>query len=704
MGQFVSVDRWPTDSRVGIVTLENPPVNAMSVGVPKEIIESIDGFNSDDTVSAILFMAGGSGIFGGADIKMQGKPWPADQPKLTDVIDVIDRNDKPIGILIQKTALGGGLEIAMACRYRIATPGTKVGQPEVKIGIPPGAGGTQRLPRLVGAEKALSMIVSGDPISVEEGLEIGLVDQIVSVEGAIDEAAAFLVDVISKGDLRPKTSDRKVDLEDQTIFEMERARVARKFQGQMAPMACIDCVEIATKTRFSEGFAYERKRFHECVASHEASSLRHVFFAERQAKRVPGISKDIAPKKIETAAVLGAGTMGVGIAICLANADIPVTLVDQNEDALERGMAKIGENFRSQVKKGRLFEVDAERRTGLVSSAGTLDAVKEADVIIEAVFEDMAVKKSVFAELSGHAKPGAILATNTSYLDVDEIAGATNGREGAVLGMHFFSPAHIMKLLEVVRGAKTDDDVLVTGLMLGEKLGKTAVVSGVGHGFIGNRMFYQYNREAEFLLQEGASVDQVDNALKTFGMAMGPFEVRDLAGLDIGWAMRKSTSHLRNPHERYSKVGDAICENGWFGQKTGKGFYLYEDGKQKANPDLAAIIEKTAAEAGIVPADVSENMVVERCLYAMVNEGAKILEQGIALRASDIDLVFINGYGFPRWRGGPMHWADDVGLAKVLAAIVYFNEGHDFWKPAPLLERLVRENKTFTDWDRENAS
>ncbi len=704
MDQFVTVSRWPVDPRIGIVTLDNPPVNAMSVGVPREILEAVKRLNADETVSAILFTAGGSGVLGGADIKMQGKPWPENEPNLIRLIDTIDRNEKPIGILFRRTALGGGLEIAMACRYRIATPGTKIGQPEVKIGIPPGAGGTQRLPRLVGAEKALSMIVSGDPISVEEGERIGLVDRIVSEDKAEDDAAAFLIETLSDKEQRPKTSERHAAVEDPGIFEAERDRVAHKFRGQVAPMACIDCVEIATKTDFHEGFAYERKRFLECVSSSEAAALRHVFFAERQAKKVPGIGKDIKPVNIETAAVIGAGTMGAGIAICFANAGIPVTLIEQKEDALERGMTRIRDNFAGQAKKGRLSDSEAVRRTSLVSSALSLDSVRDADVIIEAVFEDMEVKKAIFSDLARYAKAGAVLASNTSYLDVNDIASATGGREGEVLGMHFFSPAHIMKLLEVVRGSKTSDEALVTGLKLGERLGKTAVVSGVGHGFIGNRMFYQYNREAEFLLQEGATVDQVDNALKQFGMAMGPFAVRDLAGLDIGWAMRKSTAHLRDSNQRYSKVGDVICEKGWFGQKTGRGFYLYEDGKPKPNPDLTAIIAETAVEAGIVPGKVSDDRIVERCLYALVNEGARILEEGIAMRASDIDLVYINGYGFPRWRGGPMHWADDLGLAKVLGAITYFNEGHDFWKPAPLLEQLVRQNKTFADWDRENAS
>jgi len=704
MESFVSVDRSTGGAQITVVTINNPPVNAMSIGVPKDIIDAVNTLSADNAVAGILLLAGGNGILGGADIKTQGKAWPQDQPKVTDLIRIIDENEKPVGYLIQNATLGAGLEIAMSCRFRIATPAGKVGQPEVKIGIPPGAGGTQFLPRLAGAKTALDMILSGNPVPAEQAAKTGLIDRMVSKENAIEEAVAFMAAEIEAGRLPPRTSERDVQIDDPGIFQAAREQAAKKFRGRVSPLACIDCVEIATKTPIAEGLAYERKRFLECVVSDEAASLRHVFFAERQAKKVPGIGKDNAPRSIETAAVLGGGTMGTGIAISIASAGIPVTVVEPNAQALERGTKRVADTFSGQVKKGRISQTEAERRTNLVSFETSLDAVSKADIVIEAVFEDMDVKKSIFAELAGKAKPGAVLATNTSYLNVNEIAAAAAGRESDVLGLHFFSPANIMKLLEVVRGDRTADDVLVTGLTFGARIGKTAVVSGVCHGFIGNRVFAKYISEAEFLLQEGATTAQVDTVLKQFGMAMGPFAVRDLAGLDIGWAMRKSTAHLRNPDERYSRVGDLICEKGWFGQKTGKGFYVYENGKPTPNPEVQAIVEATAKQAGIEIGEVSDETVIERCLYAFVNESAKVLEEGIALRASDVDLVFINGYGFPAWRGGPLHWADTVGLPKVLAAIVYFNEGHDFWTPAPLLQRLVKEGRTFADWDRENSA
>ncbi|MFQ5353059.1 MAG: 3-hydroxyacyl-CoA dehydrogenase NAD-binding domain-containing protein [Candidatus Binatia bacterium] len=454
---------------------------------------------------------------------------------------------------------------------------------------------------------------------------------------------------------------------------------------------------------FDDGIAYERARFLECVVSEQAAALRHVFSAERQARKVPGIGKDDTGRPIERAAVLGAGTMGAGIAMCFADAGIPVTVIEREQDALDRGLARVADTYAGQAKKGRIDEAAAATRTALVAGALGLDAAAASDVVVEAVFEDMDMKKAVFSELSKIAKPDAVLATNTSYLDVNEIAAATNGRDANVLGLHFFSPANIMKLLEVVRGAKTAGDVVVTGLKLGRRLGKTAIVSGVGHGFIGNRMFAQYNREAEFMLQEGATVDQVDAALYEFGMALGSFSVRDLAGLDIGWAMRKSTAHLRKPEERYSTVCDEICERGWFGQKSGKGFYVYDGGSKTMNPEVQAIVDQTGKVAGIEPNRITDDQIIERCVYALVNEGAKILEDGIALRASDIDLVFINGYGFPRWRGGPMHYADTVGLEAILETVCTFNTSHDFWTPAPLMERLVKDGRTFADWDKESA-
>lgn len=703
MDKRVTVDRWSQDEKIAIITIDNPPVNAMSIGIPQAILDHVKAFSVSDDVSGILINAADKGVLGGADIKVQGKPWPKDQANLIDLIADLDLNDKPVAILLRQAAVGGGLEIAMACRYRIAQSGTRLGQPEVRLGIPPGAGGTQRLPRLVGADKALDMILSGDPILAEEALEIGLIDHVVSSENALDEAAQFLAEQIAGGDIQPRTRERKVEVVNPELFTTARERISKRFKGQVAPMACIDCVEMATKMDFDEGFAYERKRFLECVVAEEAVSLRHVFFAERQSKKIPGIDPKTRPRSIETAVVVGAGTMGAGIATSFANAGIPVTLVEQNPNALAAGMKRISDSVYSQVKRGRITEDQAALRVGLVNQSLELDIAENTDVVVEAVFEDLEVKKSVFGEIAKHAKPGAILATNTSYLNVDQIARATHGREQDVLGLHFFSPAHIMKLVEAVRGEQTSDETLLTGLNLAARLGKNPVVSGVGHGFIGNRMFYEYNREAEFLLQEGATCQQVDNALENFGMAMGSFVVRDLAGLDIGWAMRKSTAYLRNPEERYSLVGDLICERGWFGQKTGKGFYLYKDRQRSPNPDVQPIVDSTAEQAGIQSGEVSDEQVIERCLYSLVNTGARLLEEGIALRASDIDLVFIYGYGFPRWRGGPMHWADHVGLPVILSKIEELNESRDFWQPSSLLQQLVKEGMTFARWDQEQV-
>ncbi len=703
MVDLVTLTRWSGDNRIALVGIENPPVNAMSIGVPGGILSALTQVNEADDAIATLIVPGGSGILGGADIKTQGKPWPEEEPNLWELIRDLDTFTKPVGILLRRNALGGGLEISMGCHYRIATEGTKLGQPEVKLGIPPGGGGTQRLPRLVGADRALDMILGGDPIDAAAGLEAGLVDLVVGADGAVDAAAAFMVERAAAGGKPPRARDQAVAVSDPGIFAAAREKAAKRMKGLTAPLVCIDCVEAAANTPFDEGLAFERKLFLECVASDEAAALRHVFFAERQAKKVPGIDKSVEARPLATAAVLGAGTMGGGIALCFANAGIPVTVIERDEAALERGMKRIADTIDGQATKGRITAVEAEHRKSLLSSGIGLEAAAAADIVVEAVFEDMDVKKSIFADLAKITKPGSVLATNTSYLDVNEIAAAAEGRESDVLGMHFFSPANIMRLLEVVRAEKTADDVLTTGLALGARLGKTAVVAGVGHGFIGNRMFQQYNREAEFLLQEGASCAQVDGALTGFGMAMGSFAVRDLAGLDIGWANRKATAHLRPEGARYSTVGDVICEKGWFGQKTGKGFYVYEGRKPSPNPDLEAIIAETAREAGIIPGSVTDKMIAQRCFYALVNEGAKILEEGIALRAGDIDLTFINGYGFPRWRGGPMHWADRIGLPQVLAAIRWFDTKHDFWTPAPLLEKLARANKTFADWDRENA-
>ena len=694
-----------THPHIAVLTVDNPPVNAMSPGVPGRIIARLNEASTDDGVRAILLTAGGGGGWAGADIKMQGKPWPAGEPRLTDVIAALEASTKPVAILIRRHALGGGLEMAMACHLRLATPDARVGQPEVKLGIPPGAGGTQRLPRLVGVEKALDLILSGDPISAATARGLGLIDDLLANDKPQDQAAGWLAEQIAGGRKIIPVRDRAINQFDPDVFEAARSRIAKRMRGQRAPEACVDCVEAATRLTFDEGIAFERQQFEKCVTSDQAAALRHVFFAETQAKKLPGFASAPVPGPIEHAAVIGAGTMGTGIAMCLANAAIPVTLIERDQPALKRGLERITATYEDQIKRKRVSSGEAARRRALVTGGLVFDDIGDADLVIEAVYENMAIKKDVFAKLANVAKPGAVLATNTSYLDVDEIALATS-RAPDVLGMHFFSPANIMPLMEIVRGRETSDTALATAFDLGRRCGKTSIVSGVCHGFIANRTFALYLREAEFLLEEGASPAQVDRALYAFGMPMGPFAVRDLAGGDIGWAKRKATAHLRDPKQRYSHVSDRICERGWFGQKTGRGYYRYEEGGRTPIPDpeVDEIIAQCAAEAGIARRDISDEEIIERCLYIVINEAARELEEGIAARASDIDLAWITGYGFPRWRGGILHWADTLGLDNVLARIREFDSAHDFWSPAPLLNALVGEGQSFAQWDREKKS
>jgi len=704
MSFTVSLERDKTHPSIAVITVDNPPVNAMSIGVPGAIIARLEEAQADRDIAGVVLCAGGSGGFAGADIRVQGKAWPEDEPTLSEMVARLENSTLPVAALLRRNALGGGLEIGMACRYRVATPGTQLGQPEVKLGIPPGGGGTQRLPRLTGVQAALDMIVGGDPIDAKKGHDIGLIDALAASDDPVSEAAAYLASQVESG-LRPPTRDRSVDGTDPTLFESARTVAARKQRGQLAPLACIDCVEASTTLPFDEGLKFERQKFGECVSSDQAAAMRHAFFAERQIGKVPGLAKNTPVRDINTVMVIGAGTMGSGIAMCFANAGIAVTLVERQQEALDRGLSRIAKTYAGMAEKVRLSSEEAQRRTSLVTGALSVTDGSDCDLVVEAVFEDMDVKKSVFSELASVMKPGAILATNTSYLDVDEIAASTGDRAGDVVGLHFFSPANIMKLMEIVRAERTELEVLASAIALGRKLGKIGIVVGVCNGFVGNRVYSTYVRETEFLLEEGATPSQVDGVLTEFGMAMGIFAVRDLAGLDIGWANRKATAHLRDPVKRYCKIGDTICENGWFGQKTGRGFYLYEEGSRtpKPDPDVDAIISKCAVEGGISQRQISNEEIVERAFDIMVNEGAKILEEGIALRASDIDLAMINGYGFPRWRGGPMCWAGTIGLGTVVARMRKLSETHDFWEPAPLLVRLAEEGKTFADWDRENA-
>jgi len=689
------------EGAVGIITIDNPPVNAMSPGVPGALLERLAEAQADNAVEAVVLRCAGKGGLAGADIRSFGKPWPEGEPTLRDVIPAIEQSAKPVVAALSGYCLGGALEMALSCHYRVASRKTQVGQPEVALGFPPGAGGTQRLPRLAGVEKALAMIVGGAPIGAAEAAEHGILDRVIDgdlLEGAI----AFAQERIAAGPPHPLARERTPVLRDPEIFATTRARLERRARGQRAPVACLECVELALELPFDEGIRKEREIFAACMASAESTALRHVFFAERAARRVPGIDKGTPVRSIESAAIVGAGTMGRGIATCFANAGIPVRLMDSDPDALERALAAIRSEYEGRVARGRLGAADAEARIGLIEPIETLEKVAGADLVIEAVFEEMPLKEEVFRNLDAVCDAGAIIASNTSYLDVNHLADLVPGRRGNVLGLHFFSPAQVMRLLEVVRTDSASPETLASVLALARRLGKLAVVAGVCHGFIGNRMLEGYAREVRFLLEEGASPAEIDAALTGFGMAMGPCAVSDLAGLDVSWRKRKADAHLRDPAKRYSAVADRLCEMGRFGQKTGAGFYRYEPGSRTPIPDpeVDALIAEVAAESGINRRTIDADEIVERCLYPLVNEGARILDEGIALRASDIDLVWINGYGFPRWRGGVMHWADAVGLGAVHAAIARLDEIRDFWEPAPLLSRLASEGKGFADVDR----
>ena len=698
MGNLVD---YQVQGTVGVITLDNPPVNALAVnkGVPQGILDAIKQGEHDPHVKAFLLIGAGRNFCGGADISEFGKDYDPGKATLPDLLAYMDTVTKPIFAALSGPTMGGGLELAMACHYRCAAPGTQLALPEVKLGILPGAGGTQRLPRLIGVDRALEMMVGGDPIGGEQSKELGLVDELVNGElrqAALSWIRRRLQD--GAGVRRVSTLSPALEQPAEAFFAGARERVARTWRGYPAPLAIVNCVEAAVGMPFAKGIAFERQQFLGLVRTPESASLRHLFFAERQAAKIPDLPAETPALEIRKAAVIGAGTMGGGITMCFANAGIPVTVIEMAQPALDKGLETIRGNYAATVSKGRLTQEKMDQRMALISSSTDFAAVKDADIVVEAVFEDMAVKKEVFATLDKTAKAGAILATNTSTLDVDEIARST-GRPQSVLGLHFFSPANVMRLLEVVRGAGTSHAVLATGMKLGKRLGKVPVCVGVCDGFVGNRMIHPYLKEAGFLLEEGALPQQVDAAIEAFGFAMGPFRMSDLAGLDVGWYIRRRQAATRPPQERYSKIADTICERGRFGQKTGAGYYRYEKGKRDAlpDPDIEALIVQASRDAGIARRQISEREIVERLLYALVNEGARILEEGIAQRASDIDVIYAFGYGFPRYRGGPMFYADTVGLEHVVSAIAHFREGYraEHWQPAPLLAKLAAEGGKF---------
>ncbi|MEP6535527.1 MAG: 3-hydroxyacyl-CoA dehydrogenase NAD-binding domain-containing protein [Bryobacteraceae bacterium] len=673
---------------VAVITIENPPVNALSPGVPEGIGAAIDAVQGDDSVKAVVVMGGGRTFIAGADIKEFGKITSGQKRggDLLPLLRKLEDSAKPVIMAIHGTALGGGLEVAMAGHYRVAVASAQVGQPEVKLGIIPGAEGTQRLPRLAGVPMALEMCVGGAPISAAQALECGIVDRIIDgdlLSGAIAFARSVTV--------APKTRERKGKLiHDPALFADARESARKKYRGLLAPQAAIDAVEAAATLPFEKACKVEAALFQKCLFSDQSKGMIHAFFGERAVSKIPDIPKDTPLLPIRKAAVIGAGTMGGGIAMNYANAGIPVLLKETTQPALDKGIGTIRRNYENSVKKGRFSQAVMDQRMALITPVLTYDGFGDADIVVEAVFEEMKLKKQIFAEIDLVAKADAILASNTSTLNIDEIASATK-RPEMVVGHHFFSPANVMRLLEIVRGRATSKPVLATSMDLAKRLKKVGVLVGNCFGFVGNRMFGPYRREAQFLVEEGAPMEAVDAALYDFGMAMGPLAVGDLAGLDVGWRIRKEIKHLEIAGVRYPFAEDMLAEMGRFGQKTGAGWYRYDEQRRPVpDAEVQAMVAARARETGVPQRSIAAEEMVERTVYALINEGARILEEGIALRAVDIDIIYLQGYGFPAYRGGPMFYADTIGLQKV------YDRVRDFgWEPAPLLARLAAAGAKF---------
>jgi 3-hydroxyacyl-CoA dehydrogenase len=695
------------DGDLGVITIDNPPVNALSPGVPEGIRAGIDLFENDDSVKAIILIGGGRTFIAGADIKEFGKITSGGDrkrgPGLNLVLERIENASKPVIAAIHGTALGGGLETAMACHYRVALATAHVGQPEVKLGIIPGAGGTQRLPRLAGIAKAVDMCAGGEPIGAAEAQKYGIVDRIVDGD-LLAGAIAFARELQARDELAPlRTRDRNGKLgsaaENAPIFASARENASKKQRNMMAPQAAIGAVEAAARLPFDDGLKRESELFQDCLFSEQSKALIHIFFGEREVAKIPDVPKETPQIPVKRAAVVGAGTMGGGIAMNFANAGIPVLLKEAEPSALDRGIATIRKNYANSVAKGRFTQEVMDQRMALIQPTLTYDGFGDADMIVEAVFEGMALKKEIFGVLDKIAKPGAILATNTSTLNIDEIASATS-RPQAVIGTHFFSPANVMRLLEIVRGKETSKEVIATSMSIAKKLGKLGVLVGNCRGFVGNRMFHPYRREAQFLVEEGAAPEQVDKALYDYGMAMGPLATGDLAGLDVGWRIRKEYGETRDTSVRQPLLEDRLCEMGRYGQKTGAGWYKYDENRRPQNdPEVSALIERCREETGIAQRVIGNEEIVERVIYALVNEGARILEEGYALRAIDIDMIYVTGYGFPAYRGGPMWYADAVGLDNVYRRVCQFETRHGkLWAPAPLLKHLAEAGRKFADF------
>ncbi len=681
---------------IGLIKINNPPVNALNQSVRAGLKACVEKGLSDDSVKAMVLICEGRTFIAGADITEFAKGMG--EPGLVPVIGNMETASKPIVAAIHGTALGGGLEVALGCHYRVALASAKVGLPEVHLGLLPGAGGTQRLPRLVGAQAALELIVGGGHVPATKALELGIIDEI--VEGDLEAAGiAYAEKRLAEGVGPRAIRDITPEPAGPEVFDDFEKSIARKQRGFLAPFHIIKSIRAAFELPFDEGMAREAELFMELMQSSESAAQRHIFFAEREVAKVPGLAKDTVKRKINSGAVVGAGTMGGGIAMNFANAGIPVKLLEMKQEFLDKGIALIRKNYENTAKKGRISMADVEKRMALIEPTLSYDDIKDVDIVIEAVFENMDVKKEVFKKLDSVCRPGAILATNTSTLDVDEIAGVTE-RPQDVIGMHFFSPANVMRLLENVRGAKTADDVIATVMSFSKRIGKIGVMVGVCDGFVGNRMLHQRTRESAFLVEEGASPEQVDKVLFDFGFPMGAFAMADMAGLDVGYKVREERRKAGKIEKRDSVWIDKIVEMGRHGQKTNAGVYKYEDGRTPIpDPVVKELIAECAKEAGIEQRAISDQEILERCLYPMINEGAKILEEGIAARPLDIDIIWINGYGFPAYKGGPMFWADQIGLQNIVDAYARYAKqlGDHYWQPAPLLAKLAKEGKGFYD-------
>ena len=693
--------RYEVRDGVAILTLDNPPVNGLSYALRVAFAEALDKANADASVKAVVVTGAGKAFSGGADIKEFGSPKAAAEPNLLSLIRACELSSKPVVAAIHSVAMGGGLELALGCHYRVTAPGANIALPEVKLGLIPGAGGTQRLPRVIGVEAALNIIVSGEPVKSEFIASFPgqkLFDKV--IEG--DLMAGAIAFALERADVRPLPLVRDMKVghpEADAYFKFALNTVTAMAKNFPAPRKCVEAVQNATRMKFDDGMKAEREIFMNLMFTPECVSLRHLFIAERAASKIPDVPEDTKPRDIKKVGVIGAGTMGGGIAMNFLNAGVPVIVLEMKQEAIDKGFGVIRKNYEAQVAKKKLKQEKLDERMGMLTSTLDYAALADCDLIIEAVFEEIGVKEKVFQALDAVAKPGAILASNTSTLDVNKIASFTK-RPQDVVGMHFFSPANVMKLLEVVRGEKTAKDVLATVMAISKKIKKVAVVSGVCDGFIGNRMIEQYGRQGGFLLEEGCTPQQVDKAIEKFGFAMGPFRMGDLAGNDIGWAIRKRR-YVEKPNLRYSKTADLLCEMGRFGQKVGKGWYDYQAGKRDAipNAEVEAMIAKHRETLGITPRKISDDEIVHRLVFSLVNEAAHILEEGIANKASDIDIVYIYGYGFPVYRGGPMNYANQVGLFNVAQMMKKFQQNPlddaKFWEPAPLIKKLVAEGKSF---------